>query len=154
MARRSNSDSHLHFLRYILEANNARHLYIIASPLNDMLGFINPLLFVQLMLVFSIQPKYADVARDALKKYNAPLWSVIIDGVQSGNYAYTDADRQRSYVDFNRFANAPNSLANVLHHEVDHLKHRDHNNDPTDIMSYRLTTDNSGNVVEDTRVWA
>ena len=118
-----------------------------------MRGFLNPLLFVQLILVFSIQPKYADVARDALKKYNAPLWSVIIDGVQSGTYAYTDADRQRSYIDFNRFANAPNSLKNVLNHEIAHLKHRDHNTDPTDIMSYRLTVDSSGNVINDDRVW-
>ena len=105
-------------------------------------------------LASAIQPIFADVARGALKKYDAPLFSVIVDGVQSGTYAFTDAPRERAYIDFNRFRNAPNSLANVLHHEVEHLKGRDHNEIPLDIMSYRLTVDSNGAVVDDDHIWA
>ena len=98
--------------------------------------------------------KFADVARDALKKDNAPQFATIIDGVQSGNYAYADGfDRKKMYVDFNQFKDAPKSLLNVLHHEIEHSRGRDHNNIPGDIMSYKLTTDILGNVIDDGFVW-
>lgn len=104
---------------------------------------------------FGMQDKFADVAREALKKYNAPPWATFIDGVQTGNYAYTDgADRTKMYIDFNQFKNAPKSLQNTLRHEIEHSKGRDHNNIPGDIMSYSLTVDSLGNVIDDTRAWA
>ena len=117
-------------------------------------GLLNVLYFAQILFVTSLTDKYADVSREALKKFNAPQFAVIIDGVQSGNYAYTDGfDRKKMYIDFNQFKSAPNSLKNVLHHEIEHSKNRDHNNIPGDIMSYSLTTDSLGNVVDDQYVW-
>lgn len=108
-----------------------------------------------LSLTSAMTDKYADVARAALKKYNAPQFAVIIDGVQSGNYAYTDGfDRKKMFIDFNQFKNAPKSLQNTLRHEIEHSKGREHNNIVGDIMSYAITIDALGNVVEDRYVWA
>jgi len=94
----------------------------------------------------------AQVTRDSMSKFGAPQFSAIVDGVQSGTYAFTDADRRHTYVDYKRFAKAPMSLRNVLDHEVNHLLGRDHV--PADPMSYRLTVDPAGNVVEDATLWA
>ena len=120
-----------------------------------MRGFlINCLFFLQIVFVASIQDKFADVSRAALKKYNAPQFATIIDGIQSGNYAYADGfDRKKMYIDFNQFKNAPKSLQNVLNHEIQHSLGRDHKNIPGDIMSYALTTDSLGNVIDDSYVW-
>jgi len=96
----------------------------------------------------------AQVSRDSMTKYGAPQFSTIVDGVQSGTYAFTDADRRHTYIDYKRFANTPISLRNVVRHEIDHLRGRDHNNVPGDPMSYRLTVDTTGNVVEDASIWA
>ncbi len=104
---------------------------------------------------FALQSKFSEPVRESFKKYKPPQFSVILDGVQDGTtYAFTDADRQRTYVDFARFANAPHSLRNVLDHELNHLIGRDHNNIPHDPMSYRLTVDSNGNVVDDDFIWA
>lgn len=96
----------------------------------------------------------AQVTRDSMAKYGAPQFSTIVDGVQSGTYAFTDADRRHTYIDYKRFANTPISLRNVLDHEIFHLKGKDHNSVPGDPMSYRLTVDPAGNVVEDAAIWA
>lgn len=119
-----------------------------------MRGFlINCLFFLEIAFVAGLSPKNSEIVREGLKKYQAPPWAVVLNGVQSGNYAYTDADRKRVYIDMFRFANAPKSLANTVHHEVDHLKGRDHNEISNDIMSYKLTTDSLGNVIDDSYVW-
>lgn len=114
------------------------------------------MLILLLLVAFAsaMRSKFADAARASLKKYNPPPFSAIIDGVQYGTYAFTDASRQRTYIDFNRFVNAPNSLRNVLDHELNHLLGRDHNNIPHDPMSYKLTVDSNGSVVEDNLIWA
>lgn len=96
----------------------------------------------------------AQVTRDSMSKFGAPQFSTIVDGVQTGTYAFTDADRRHTYIDYKRFANAPMSLRNVVRHEIDHLRGRDHNTLPGDPMSYRLTVDPAGNVVEDAAIWA
>ena len=117
-----------------------------------MRGFLlNCLFFV---FVASLQDKFADVAREALKKYQAPDWTTIIDGIQHKTYAYTDSDRKNIYIDFNQFKDAPTSLQNVLNHEIQHSRGRNHNDVVTDIMSYHLTTDSNGVVIDDSYVWA
>lgn len=91
-----------------------------------------------------------EIVREAIKKAEVPQFSVVVDGVTApGMYAFTDAAREHTYIDFARFANAPNSLFNVALHEGHHLRGRDHNNVPGDPMSYRLTVDSNGSVVED-----
>ena len=93
------------------------------------------------------------MVRDILTKEQTPSWVVVLDGVQRDTLAYTNTDRKRIYVDFERFRDAPNSLRNVLKHESQHAKGRDHNRIVGDIMSYAVTLDQRGNVVEDARVW-
>lgn len=95
----------------------------------------------------------AEMTRAAMVKYNAPQFTVIVDGVQTPTYAFTDVDRKYSYVDYKRFVNAPNSLANVLKHEIAHLNGRDHNDVPGDIMSYHLTVSPNGTVINDAVLW-
>ena len=95
----------------------------------------------------------AEMARTAMAQYGAPDWSAIVDGVQRGTYAFTDVIGLKTYIDFHQFNQAPNSLKNVLHHEIDHLRGRLHNNASFDIMSYRLTVDSNGRVLNDAFVW-
>ena len=95
------------------------------------------------------------IVRESLKKAAAPQFSVVVDGVTTpGIYAFTDAGRERTYIDFARFANAPIALRNVVDHEAQHLLGRDHNTLVGDPMSYLLTVDRDGNVVEDAAIWA
>ena len=114
------------------------------------------LLFILSLLTaaFAMNKEQAEITRAAMVKYGAPQFSVIVDGVQHPTYAFTTGDRKVTYIDFKRFANAPNSLRNVLDHELNHLLGRDHNNIPGDPMSYRLTVDRNGTIIEDSFIWA
>ena len=85
--------------------------------------------------------RHADLVREIMTKEQTPSWVVVLDGVQRDTLAYTDADRKRIYVDFERFRDAPNSLRNVLKHEAHHAKNREHNQIVGDIMSYAVTLD-------------
>ena len=95
----------------------------------------------------------ADMTAAAMLKYRAPDFSAIVDGVQRGTYAFTEMDSRKAYINYAKFLNAPNSLMNVLHHEIMHLRGREHNNLVGDIMSYRLAVDSNGAVVNDAFVW-
>lgn len=109
------------------------------------------LLFILSLLTvaFAMNKEQAEITRTAMVKYGAPQFSVIVDGVQHPTYAFTTGDRKVTYIDFKRFANAPNSLRRVLWHEIGHLRGRDHNNIPGDIMSYHLTVALNGTIIDD-----
>ena len=132
----------------------ARFFFVACLYLNESMRATYLLLLSLLTGAFALQPKFAEPVRESLKKYKPPQFSVILDGIQDGTYAFTDGSRQRTYIDFSRFANAPNSLRNVLDHELNHLLGRDHNNIPGDPMSYRLTVDRNGTIIEDSFIWA
>ena len=78
----------------------------------------------------------------------------VVDGV-IGNWtlAFTDQMRLVTTLDGARMACCPKTFQNVVHHEIDHLKGRQHNHIPFDIMSYMVTVDEHGKVVEDAFVW-
>ena len=111
------------------------------------------LIFISALASLVVGMRHADLVREIMTKEQTPDWTVVIDGAQRGTLAYTDADRKRIYVDFERFRDAPNSLRNVLKHEAHHAKNREHNQIVGDIMSYAVTLDQRGNVVNDARVW-
>jgi len=64
----------------------------------------------------------AEITREAMVKYAVPQFTVIIDGVQTPTYAFTDTERKHTYMDYKRFNHAPNSLKNVIRHEIEHLR--------------------------------
>jgi len=111
-------------------------------------------LLMWIAAALAMTPRQAEMTREAMVRYRVPQFSVIVDGVQTGTYAFTDADRRHTYIDYKRFIAAPTSLRNVLDHEANHLLGRDHNSVGGDPMSYRLTVDPDGNVVEDSTIWA
>jgi len=72
------------------------------------------LLLSLLTLGIAMTKEQAEMTRAAMIKYGAPQFSVIVDGVQHPTYAFTTADRKVTYIDYKRFANAPNSLQRVM----------------------------------------
>jgi hypothetical protein len=62
--------------------------------------------------------------------------------------AYTADDLTRMYIDTNKFDEAPNSLWNVMRHEIAHTQGEKHE-DGTPAMRYSVTVDANGAVVDD-----
>lgn len=104
-------------------------------------------------LTAAMTREQAEITREAMVKYAAPQFTVIVDGVQTPTYAFTDGERKHTYIDYKRFNHAPNSLKNVIRHEIDHLRGRDHNAVAGDIMAYHLTVAPNGTVLDDAFVW-
>jgi hypothetical protein len=101
----------------------------------------------------ALTPGQAKLTMDVMKKYQSPPYVAIIDAVQLDTIAFTDVDRKRIYINYARFRDAPKSLANTIHHEIDHTKNREHNDNPGDIMSYRVTMNQQGEIIEDAAIW-
>src|SRR5690348_12207571 len=99
----------------------------------------------------AISPKYAAVVRDLMTKQQSPPWVTIQDAVQRDNLAFTSADRQHIYVDFDKFKDAPHTLQTVIKHEIAHAQGRVHN-DGSAYMQYHATEDSTGNVIDDASV--
>jgi len=87
--------------------------------------------------------------RASIKKYGAPD-AVFVDVTMVADYAHTDMASKIVSIDARRFDCCPNSFTSVVHHELDHTRGRLHNSIPGDIMSYHLTVDALGNILEDT----
>lgn len=90
-----------------------------------------------------------------LQKYNAPAFVAVLDAPQPpGSVAYTTVTRNTVYIDGPKLECCPRTFANVLHHELDHTKGRDHNQIKGDIMSYSVTLGPDGLIIDDLYVWA
>ena len=113
-----------------------------------MKGFLNCLFFAQILFVAGLQPKYAEVVRDLMKKQNAPEWVTIQDSLQRDQLAFTTGDLKHIYVDFEAFSKAPNTLKSVLKHEIAHSQGRVHG-DGSPYMQYAVRKDPLGEVVDD-----
>lgn len=109
------------------------------------------LIAVILMMADAIAPGYADVTRAIMAEQKSPDWVTIEDAVQRGTLAFTSADRQHIYVDFNKFRGAPHTLQSVLKHEIAHSHGHDHG-DGSPYMDYAVTVDEAGNVIDDAAV--
>jgi hypothetical protein len=90
------------------------------------------------------------VIREMLTKYNAST-TIVVDRVSYDVPGSTRRPSDIVYIDGESFQGAPRTFVNTVHHELAHAAHkRDHNNIPCDIMSYHLTTNNKGIMLDDT----
>lgn len=96
----------------------------------------------------------ANTIRELLRNANAPVYVRVIDGVQNGTYAFTESDRRSIYIDMKRFECCPKTFINVMNHEIEHTKGRDHTSIIGDIMNYSMKIDLFGNVIDDLYIWA
>ena len=62
--------------------------------------------------------------------------------INTDNVAYTQTEiltfKSKIYVDFDKFNYAPNTLYNVLLHEIGHYIGKPHSKDPKSIMNYSI----------------
>lgn len=77
----------------------------------------------------------------------------IVNAVIWGYVAYTLRPANDIFIDGERLACCPNTFTNVMHHEIEHAKGRNHNNVTGDIMSYSVTEDINGQLLNDLYVW-
>lgn len=63
--------------------------------------------------------------------------------------AYTAEDRSRIYLDSQQLEEAPNTLWNVLRHEVAHTQGQEHGQNTTE-MKYYVTKNPQGRILDDT----
>ncbi len=92
--------------------------------------------------------------RELSVKYAAPRFTAFAAAPLNGDFGFTEPDRAHVVIDGARLECCPHTFANVVHHELDHAKGRDHNKIPGDIMSYAVTIDQTGAAIEDAFVWA
>lgn len=111
------------------------------------------LLLLAAALVSAFSPLQINIVRNALRIHGAPSFTVVVDAINTDTFAYTTADRRVIYIDAVLFINAPKTFINVMHHEIDHTRGRVHNNVTGDIMSYHITVDTNGTIIEDPYIW-
>lgn len=105
-------------------------------------------LFVGVATAFT--PYQVSIIRTQQVLHKAPLRSAIADAVLAQDYAFTDQVKTLTHIDGLRFECCPNTFTNVVTHEIHHQLGRQHTagvkGDP---MSYVLTIQASGEIVED-----
>lgn len=90
-----------------------------------------------------------DTVRDLMKRDpKLDPFVTISNAAISGQLAYTSNDLRRIYVDFLRLAKTPNTLHNVIKHELSHSKGGFHG-DGSREMSYSVSTTPNGDIAED-----
>lgn len=72
----------------------------------------------------------------------------ITNGAIAGNLAYTSPDLKRIWIDFTRLTKTPNTLHNVVKHELAHSKGGVHG-DGTREMAYSASAFANGDIMED-----
>jgi len=77
-----------------------------------------------------------------------PPLTMLHGGPIADGMAYTSADRNHIYIDFERLTAAPHSTWNVMRHEIGHAKGQMHGDD-TPEMKYAVTVTQLGAVVDD-----
>lgn len=101
-------------------------------------------------LTMAFTPYQVSIIRTQQVIHKAPLRSAIMDGVLAQDYAFTDQVKTLTHIDGLRFECCPNTFTNVVTHEIHHQNGRQHTagvkGDP---MSYVLTIQASGEIVED-----
>lgn len=90
----------------------------------------------------------ADVAEKIMKARGVPRFSALIDAAMVGDLAFTDQQTNKAWINAKKFVNAPHSWQNTVLHEAGHLCGAQHGDGST-AMSYAVTLDQAGNVVDD-----
>lgn len=105
---------------------------------------------ILISVVAAFTPYQVSIIRTQQVLHKAPLRSAIVDAVLAQDYAFTDQVKTLTHIDAIRFECCPNTFTNVVTHEIHHQLGRQHTvgikNDP---MSYVLTIQASGEIVED-----
>lgn len=108
------------------------------------------LLFLLLVSVSSGSPIAQRMLRQIFRRYNVTKnpFVALIESPLPGPLAFTATDGSRIYVDTPRLEEAPNTLWNVLRHEVAHTQGQSHG-DATSEMQYAAKQDPQGRIVND-----
>lgn len=83
-----------------------------------------------------------------LKDHQLDPFVTITNGAIAGSLAYTSPDLKRIWVDFARLARTPNTMHNVIKHELVHAKGGVHG-DGSREMFYHASLFPNGDVMED-----
>lgn len=103
-------------------------------------------LFVLLVGSSSIAER---MLRVIFRRYNVSNpYVALIESPLNGPVAFTATDESRVFVDTRRLDEAPNTLWNVLRHEVAHTQGQVHS-DATPEMKYAVRLDPQGQIVND-----
>lgn len=105
-------------------------------------------LLIFLASAWAMTREQAAVARQVMKQLDAPPWSAIIDAALHNEISFTDQAASKTFIDAKKLIDTPHTYFNVLVHEVNHLKGSQHN-DGTLAMSYKVTVDLVGAVIDD-----
>lgn len=104
-------------------------------------------IFLVILLAFALDPNqvFRQLSRPGS---GVPQLATLHDGVIADGIAFTSADLNHVYIDFERLKYAPHTTWNVIRHELGHTKGQQHG-DPTAEMRYAVTLDHRGMVVDD-----
>ena len=102
-----------------------------------------------LPLCLALTPQEDTAIRNAfIATPRVPVFVAVVDARLPSGVAYTSSNLRRIYVDFWRLRFTPNTLQNVLRHELAHTTGAKHG-DGSRMMSYAVREDLAGNVLED-----
>lgn len=96
----------------------------------------------------AMSPGQANIARHIMKIIQPPQWTAITDSVLYNNIAFADQSISKIWIDSKRMLKTPKSFANVVTHELSHLRGAMHNDGQLG-MQYVVTLTAAGEVVED-----
>jgi len=90
------------------------------------------------------------LVRDIFRNHppNTNPFVAVVDSPLYGPLAYTATDKTRVYIDGDRLAATPNTMYNVLRHEIAHSQGQEHGNATVE-MRYAARVDQLGRVLED-----
>lgn len=96
-----------------------------------------------------LRPKITTIVRDAISASGAVDGFVSVsDAVLNGQIAFTAPDNRRVFIDLDRLKDTPNTLFNVIRHEIGHTQGMTHG-DGNPEMIYSVQTDQLGIVFDD-----
>jgi hypothetical protein len=115
---------------------------------------INPLGVLFLSLVLDACSSMSDQDRALFHSLTGPNSGVnafvaLHDTALANNLAFTTADRNNIYMDFEKLRKTPHTKWNILRHEIAHAKGANHG-DGSPEMNYVATETMAGDVVDDT----
>lgn len=106
--------------------------------------------FITFFLLVVSSPIADRMLRQIFRRYNVSVnpYVALIESPLNGPVAFTATDGSRMFVDTRRLEEAPNTLWNVLRHEVAHTQGQIHS-DVTPEMQYSVQLDPQGRIVND-----
>lgn len=88
------------------------------------------------------------IVNSVMKEDGAPPYAVVIDAALGDDAAFTYIPQKTTFVNAGLLKNNPHTFANVVRHEVAHLRGAQHG-DGSAVMNYKVTKDLNGNIIDD-----